>query len=129
MTWVTSRPALRSIARLLAPLLLAACATAGPPPYAELSASARKLASAEVAVAGGVARAELAAARSKLEAAEAALAAGDNDDAWRLAVQAGLDAELADALTRAAKAEARLAQHLDQPDTTVPASFVRRDGR
>lgn len=121
-----ARRAIPTIATTVAILLLTACAVQGPPPYAELSDSARKLAAAEAVVVTGAARSELAAARIKLEAAEAATAAGEHHRAWLLAVEAGLDAELAEALARGEAADLRLARQLQASDTVLAASFVRR---
>lgn len=126
MNSAAARRAIRTGAAGLAALLPAACAVEGPPPYAELSTSAGKLAAAEAVVVGAPASSELAAARAKLEAAEAAIAAGEHDRAWRLAVEAALDAELAEALARAEAAKSRLARQLAASDTTLAASFVRR---
>ena len=95
-----------SIAALsVAALLVGGCASA-PEPTAQMEAARRAIADAESAQAARHAAPELGQARSKFAAAEAAVQNDDMDDAARLAEEARLDAELADARTAAVKAQA-----------------------
>jgi Domain of unknown function (DUF4398) len=85
-------------------LVLAACATL-PPPTEQLAASRAAIQSAEVAGAGQSATSELAEAREKLSEAQAAIRDEDNARARRLAEEALVDAQLAQA--RASEARSR----------------------
>ena len=78
---------------------LAACAS-GPQPDAEMAAAELALDQAEDADAAARAPAPYALARDKLERARAAMADGENFEARRLAEQALVDAQLAEAAAR-----------------------------
>jgi hypothetical protein len=95
-----------SMAALCGAALLAAGCASTPEPTAQMEAARRAIADAEGAQAARHAAPELGQARSKLAAAEAAVQNDDMDDAARLAEEARLDAELADARTAAVKAQA-----------------------
>jgi hypothetical protein len=88
-----------------AALLAAGCAST-PEPTAQMQAARQAIADAESAEAAKHAAPELGQARSKLAAAETAVKNKDMDDAARLAEEARLDADLADARTAAVKAQA-----------------------
>lgn len=93
-------------AALASVLALGACASSkGAPPVADLAAARSAITQAESAGAPQAAPVELLAAREKLSRAEAAVREEKFDQARRLAVQAGADAELAERKTRAAKAQ------------------------
>jgi hypothetical protein len=99
-------PKAASIAALSgAVLLLAGCAST-PAPTAQLEAARAAIADAESAEAAKHAAPELGQARSKLAAAETAVQNKDMDGAARLAEEARVDADLADARTAAVKARA-----------------------
>ncbi len=87
-------------------LLAGGCASTPPEPTAQMEAARQAIAAAERAEAAKHAAAELGQARSKLAAAETAVKNEDMDDAARLAEEARVDAELADARTAAVKAQA-----------------------
>ena len=91
-------------------LLLAACASPGIAPVAELATARASIAQAERAGAMEAAPVELLTAREKLGKAEAAVREGRFDSARRLAEQAEADAELAERKARAAKAQAAAAE-------------------
>ena len=97
-------------------LLLGACATV-PPPTEQIAASRSAIESADVAGAGRDAPADLAQARDKLTAAQLAENVGDYERARRLADEATVDAQLAQA--RAATARSR--QAVEQADATLRA--------
>ena len=97
-------------------LLLSACASV-PPPTQQLAASRAAIESAEVAGAGKDAPADLGQARDKLTAAELAANSGENERARRLADEALVDAQLAQA--RAATARSR--ENLEQNEATLRA--------
>jgi len=88
-----------------AALFVAGCASA-PAPTAQLEAARQAIADADSAQAAKHAAPELGQARSKLAAAEAAVQNEDMDNAARLAEEARVDAQLADARTAAVKAQA-----------------------
>lgn len=86
---------------------LAACASL-PPPTGEIAAAQQALTRADGADADQYAAQEVALARRQLEQAQAALADGREDEARRLALAAGVDADLAYARSREALAKAEL---------------------
>ncbi|HET9695036.1 MAG TPA: DUF4398 domain-containing protein [Steroidobacteraceae bacterium] len=88
-----------------AAVLLAGCASTPPAPTAQIEAARQAINDAERAQAAQHAAPELGQARSKIAAAEAAVQNEDMDDAARLAEEARVDAELADARTAAVKAK------------------------
>jgi len=92
-----------------AALVLAACATL-PAPTEQLAASRTAIQSAEVAGADQSATVELSQARDKLAAAQTAVNAGDNDRARRLADQALVDAQLAQAKASTTRARESVVQ-------------------
>ena len=98
--------------------VLAACANE-PPPHQEIAAADLAVQTADTSIARSLASEELGSASWKLDEARAALAAGQHEQARRLAEQALVDAELADAKARATAAERRAAElggslyHLD----------------
>ena len=85
--------------RLLVALSLAACAST-PPPEGEMARADLAVSQAEDADAATHAPAPYALAQDKLERAHEAVADGDNVEARRLAEQAAVDAELAEAQAR-----------------------------
>jgi hypothetical protein len=95
-------------------LLVAACASI-PPPNEQLAASRAAIESAEVAGANKTAPVELAQARDKLSAAQLAVNNRDNDVARRLAEEALVDAQLA----QAKASTARSREGLEQTDNAV----------
>jgi hypothetical protein len=97
---VTTRPAL-----LLAAGLALCASCAGPPPERELGQADLALRAAETSGAAERAPAELALAREKRDRALAAADRGDADAARRLAVEATVDARLAETRAEAAAAE------------------------
>lgn len=86
--------------------LLAACASTGTAPVAEMATASASIAKAESASALEAAPVELLAARDKLARAEASARAERFAEARRLAEQADADAELAERRARAVKAQA-----------------------
>ena len=90
-------------------LLLSACASV-PPPTDQLAASRAAIESAEVAGAGKDAPADLTQARDKLTAAQLAVNAGENQRARRLAEEALVDAQLAQARASTTRSRAGLEQ-------------------
>lgn len=88
---------LRQAVGLAGILMLAACASAPPPPTASLTAARVAIAGAEKADAGRYAAPELGEAREKLAAAEAAVAQQTMGSAQRLAEQSAVEADLANA--------------------------------
>lgn len=107
-TYLIKRAAERArylVILLVAPLFLAACASAPEPPTESLNAAKDAIASAEQAEARQYAGAELEEANRHLTAAEEAAEAEEMTEADRLAKQARIAAELAIARTEAAKAE------------------------
>lgn len=85
-------------------LALSACASTPPPPTAQMAVATAAVAHAAAAGSAEYAPAELAMARDKMGRANVALAAKDHEGALRLAQQAQLDAQLAEAKTEAEKA-------------------------
>jgi len=90
-------------------LLLAACATV-PPPTAQFAAARAAIQSAEVEGAGQMAPNELSQAREKLTAAQAAAHDDHAERARRLAEQAVVDAQLAQATASAARSRQALSE-------------------
>lgn len=86
---------------------LAACAGIDPP-YAELSQAEASIAAAERNGAQEYGSAALDSARQNLSAAQRATQTNDNEQASRLATQADVDAQLAQAQTDRCKSEASL---------------------
>lgn len=86
---------------------LAACASL-PPPTGELATAQQAVTRADGADADQYAAQDVALARRQLEQAQAALADGREDEARRLALAAGADADLAYARSREALATAEL---------------------
>ena len=99
--WSTRRSGRLTAAAAL--LLLVACASA-PPPVQEMADAGRALQAAAAADAESLAPAAFDKARQKLEAAKTALQAGEHLRAHRLAEQALVDAEVAQAAADAEKA-------------------------
>lgn len=91
-------------------ILLAACASKGVLPSAQLDAARASIAQAESAGALDAAPVELLSARDKLSKAEAAAREDRFDAARQLAEAAEADAEVAERKSRAAKAEAAAAE-------------------
>ena len=104
---------------------LAACAS-GPEPDAEMAAAELALDQAEDADAAARAPAPYALARDKLERARAAMADGENIEARRLAEQALVDAELAEAAARSVIAREN-AEELRKSIETLREELARRD--
>ncbi|UCH53158.1 MAG: DUF4398 domain-containing protein [Pseudomonadota bacterium] len=93
---------------VLISLGLSACA--GAPPTAELTRSESAVSQAIEVGARNYAQLDLHAAEQKLEQARAAAKTGDNDKARRLAEQAQVDAELAEAKSLSTKAQRSVAE-------------------
>jgi hypothetical protein len=106
----------RALVFVLSSFLMAACAST-PPPTDQLAVSRAAVDSAVRAGATDHAAVELALARGKLERAQAAMNSNNHLEARRLAEQAAVDAELAQA--RAASARARTAA--SQVDQSIRA--------
>ena len=104
---------------------LAACAS-DPAPDAEMGAAELALRQAEDADAAARAAAPYALARDKLERARDAMADGENLEARRLAEQALVDAQLAEAEARSAIARENAAE-LRQSIETLREELARRD--
>lgn len=102
----------RIFATVLSTLILGACAGV-PPPDTELATSRSAIEQAQTAGAAQQAPADFALARDKFARAEAAALRGENLAATRLAEQAQLDAQLAQARARAAGTE-RAVGELDE---------------
>ncbi len=116
-TFSTSTPTrgpLRGIATTLAlgasAVLLVACASKGVPPVAEMATARASLSQAESAGAQQSAPVELLAARDKLSRAEAAMREEKFEQARRLAMQAEVDAEVAEKKSRTVKVQAAAAE-------------------
>ena len=90
-------------------VFLAACATF-PPPTEQLAAARAAIESTDVEGAGRSAAVELAQAREKFTAAETAARENDPERAHRLADEALVDAQLAQAKASAARAQEAVAQ-------------------
>ncbi len=108
-------------------LLLAACATPGIAPVAELAAAKASIEQAERAGARDAAPMELMSARDKFAKAQAAVREERFDPARRLAAQAEVDAELAERKARAMKAHAAAAE-LARSDALL-RNELERQGR
>ena len=104
---------------------VAACAS-GPPPDAEMGAAELALSQAEDAEAAARAPGPYALARDKVERARDAMADGENLEARRLAEQALVDAQLAEAEARSAIARENAAE-LRQSIETLREELARRD--
>ncbi len=98
-------------------LLLAACASSPPAPEVAMSAARQAIAVADQAHVAGAASPALAEARSKLDAADAAVKAQQMINAERLAQESRVDAELALALSNAAKDQTVNDEMLRSTDT------------
>lgn len=85
--------------------LLAACASPGKPPVAEMATARASISQAESAGALVSAPVELLSARDKLGRAEAAVREEKYEQARRLAAQAEVEADVAERKSRAVKAE------------------------
>jgi len=94
----------RLVAAALIGGVFAACASA-PKPEAELARARTLVEQAEQSGAQRYAAADLDQARGKLQQADAASKEGKNDEARRLAVEAGVDAQLAAARTSSGEAK------------------------
>jgi hypothetical protein len=103
---------------------IAACAS-GPAPDTEMGAAELALSQAEDAEAAARAPAPYALARDKLERARDAMADGENLEARRLAEQALVDAQLAEAEARSAVARESAAE-LRQSIETLREELARR---
>ena len=103
---------------------IAGCAS-GPAPDAEMGAAELALSQAEDAEAAARAPAPYALARDKLERAHDAMADGENVDARRLAEQALVDAQLAEAEARSAVAREH-AEELRRSIETLREELARR---
>lgn len=112
---VRSRPA----AIVAAAMLIGAvgCASTPDRPEGELATAAANIDQAQQAGAAEYSAAELAAAQDKLARARAAAERDETVTARRLAEQAALDAELANAMTRSRKAESAV----DELNDTIEA--------
>lgn len=108
-------------------LVLAACASGPPAPTAQLSVSAAAIDQAVSAGATELAPTELSAARDKLDRAYVAMNSSNNVRALILAEQAQVDAQLAVARTRSAKAEKAASSH--QQDRRVLREEIKRSER
>lgn len=101
----------RLVSALFVGTALAGCGSSGPavaPVQPVITAAGRAAAQAEQAGAGTHAPLELRTARQKIQQAEQALAGGDDRRALRLAEEAEVDAELAEATARATTARAAI---------------------
>jgi hypothetical protein len=103
---------------------IAGCAS-GPAPEAEMGAAELALSQAEDAEAAAHAPAPYALARDKLERARDAMADGENVEARRLAEQALVDAQLAEAEARSEVARENAAE-LRQSIETLREELARR---
>lgn len=106
---------------------LAACASPGKPPTAELTSAQASITQAESAGAVQQAPVELLTAREKLGRAQAAAREERFDQARRLANQAEVDAELAEQKSRVAKAQTA-AQELARANDLLRRE-IERSGR
>ncbi len=100
------RSRLPTAAGLLGVLMLAACASTPPAPTASLQAARQAISEAERADAGRYAPEELGLARTKLASADSAVNEKKMLNAERFAEESRAGAELATAMTAAAKANA-----------------------
>jgi hypothetical protein len=108
-------------------IALSACASTPEEPTAQLRAAEQAIADAERAEAGQHAAGELSEARTKLESANAAVRDEKMEQAARLAEQARVDAELANARTAAAKAQA-VNDEMKRSTQTLIEEMQRRPG-
>jgi hypothetical protein len=99
----------RTAALAFAALALAACAST-PPPTDQLAVSRAAVDAAQRAGAGELAAVDLAQARAKLERAQYAMNTNNYVEARRLADEAAVDAELAQARAATSRAHAAAAQ-------------------
>ena len=107
---LTLRPHTAATAKLLGSavaglLMLAACASAQPPPTADIQAAEQAIAEADRSRVADYSSLELSEARDKLTAARSAVQSEHMDKAQRLAQQAKVDAQLASAKAEVASAE------------------------
>ncbi len=86
-------------------LMLTACASAQPPPTADIQAAEQAIAEADRSRVADYSSLELSEARDKLTAARSAIQSEHMDKAQRLAQQAKVDAQLASAKAEVASAE------------------------
>lgn len=104
---------LRIAVGIAAALGATACASV-PPPRAELATAEQSLRKAEQADAGHHAALDLRVARDKLDQAREAMQRGDHREARRLAEQANLDAQVAEARARRARTQQAAAEIREQ---------------
>jgi hypothetical protein len=107
---------------------LAACASPGMPPTAQMADARTSLAHAESSGAREAAPMDLAAARDKLSKAEEAIRTEHFDMAKSLAEEAQVDADLADRKARATKAKAA-ADELARSNQLLRDELDRRASR
>jgi septal ring factor EnvC (AmiA/AmiB activator) len=105
---------------------IVACASA-PMPVDKLAVAKSSVERAEQAQAAQFAQVELSTARNKLAAAQAAAEKRDADVASRLADQAEVDAQLAEATARA-KQQEQLVAEMDKSLRDLRDETLRRDG-
>ena len=98
---------------------LAACSSV-PAPVGEMSAAQTAVTSAEEAEAAQYAPSDLDRARDKLIRAQAAMQEEDNEEARRLAEQALVDAQLAEAKARAETAQQLLSEASGNATQSLP---------
>jgi predicted lipid-binding transport protein (Tim44 family) len=104
---------------------IVACAST-PMPVEKLAVAKNSLARAEQAQAAQVAQVELNTARNKYAAAQAAADKNDAEVAARLADQADIDAQLAEAMARA-KQQGQLVTEMDASLRDLREETLRRD--
>lgn len=107
-------------------LSLSGCAN-GPPPRKDMAVARFALNNAQEAEASQYAPVELRNARKKLEAAERAMAKADYEEARRLAEQAFVDAQLAEAKARTA-VQQQDTEALRQSIETLRYELKKRSG-
>ncbi len=105
-------------------LLLAACATEGKPPVADLAVARTSLRQAETADALQYAPVELLSARDKLSRAEVAMRDSHFNEARRLSDEAAADADVAERKARAVKS-ARTAEELEGSNAVLGSELGR----
>jgi hypothetical protein len=108
-------------------LLLAACASTPPAPTATLQAAEQAIANAEKADAGRYSAAHLGEARTKLASAESAVKEKQMIVAERLAKESRAEAELATAMSAAAKAAA-LTEEMKRGNDALAEEMQRNTG-
>jgi len=96
---------LKASAAILFMFFLAGCADKVPPPTQQITMATQAIAQAETSGAFELAPMELKSARDKLSLAQRAMEKEDNLKAGQLADQAMIDANLAEAKARSAKAQ------------------------